>query len=187
MSNVIVGHINLKKSMHGIGGHFVSLVEALRQLGAEQHVLVRNVTLARRLDTIAGVTVGPVVTTAITAACCMPHVDVVHVHHPEAGQAGLLLTLTRSIPYVLTHRGPLPGMNPVTQSAYRRAAAIVCAERLDASALVKFNPGLRVYIVPDAGRPVTDDEAYVGCRAAARYVRVYQRAAEKWRMPALLL
>lgn len=184
---MIIGHINLEKSLHGIGEHFVCLVDALHRQGVQQHALVRNVTLAKRLDAIAGVTVGPVVTTAITATCCMPRVDLVHVHHPSAGQAGLLLTLTRSIPYVLTHRGPMPGRNPVTQSAYSRAATIVCVDPADASALVDFDPGLAVNVVPDAIRPAGESEAHPGCRAAALHMRVYRRAAEKSRIPALLL
>jgi len=46
---VRIGHINLATSFNGTGEHFVSLVEALEQVGVKQHVLVRNTALARRV------------------------------------------------------------------------------------------------------------------------------------------
>lgn len=127
-----VGHINLAKSFNGAGEHFVSLVETLQELGLQQYVLVGNVSLAKRLDLIDGVTVGPVVRSAVMAYCLMPHLDVVHIHDPSEGQSGLLLTLTRSIPFVLTHRGELPGRNPLTQAIYKRASGIVYQSDADA-------------------------------------------------------
>ncbi|NNF40243.1 MAG: hypothetical protein HKN64_02610 [Woeseiaceae bacterium] len=120
-----IGHINLAKAPNGAGDHFVHLIDALQSHGTRQHVLVRNVTLARRLDALDDVTVGPSVSSAVMACCLMPHVDIVHVHGAADGQAGLLLTLTRSIPFVLTRRDELPGRNPVTQAIHRRASGIV--------------------------------------------------------------
>ena len=128
-----VGHINLAKTCNGAGENFVCLVEALQALGVEQHVLVRNVALAKRLDLIDGVTVGPVVRSAVMAYCLTPHLDVVHVHDPSEGQSGLLLTLTRSIPYVLTHRDGAPGKNPLMQAVYKRASGFVYQSDADAA------------------------------------------------------
>jgi voltage-gated potassium channel Kch len=122
---VHIGHINLAKSFNGAGEHFVNLVEALQQHGVQQYVLVRNVALAKRLDLVGGVTAGPVVRSAVMAYCLMPSVDVVHIHDPAEGQSGLLLTLTRSIPVVLTHRDESPGKNPLIQAVYRRASGII--------------------------------------------------------------
>ena len=120
-----IGHINLAKSFNGAGEHFVSLVEALQAQGAQQYILVRNISLAKRLDLVGHVTAGPAVRSAVMAYCLMPPVDVVHIHDPSEGQAGLLLALTRSIPFVLTHRGDAPGRNPLTQAVYRRASGII--------------------------------------------------------------
>lgn len=120
-----IGHINLAKSFNGAGEHFVSLVEALQAQGARQYILVRNISLAKRLDLVGDVTAGPAVRSAVMAYCLMPPVDVVHIHDPSEGQAGLLLTLTRSIPFVLTHRADAPGRNPITQAVYRRASGII--------------------------------------------------------------
>lgn len=120
-----IGHINLAKSFNGAGEHFVSLVEALQAQGARQYILVRNISLAKRLDLVGNVTAGPAVRSAVMAYCLMPPVDVVHIHDPSEGQAGLLLTLTRSIPFVLTHRDDAPGRNPITQAVYRRSSGII--------------------------------------------------------------
>ena len=128
-----VGHINLAKTCNGAGEYFVDLVEALQRLGVEQFVLVRSVELAKRLDLIDDVTVGPVVRSAVMAYCLTPRLDVVHVHDPSEGQSGLLLTLTRSIPYVLTHRNNAPGKNPLMQAVYRRASGIIYESDADAA------------------------------------------------------
>lgn len=128
-----IGHINLAKSFNGAGEHFVNLVEALQALDVRQHVLVRNVALAKRLDLVEGVTVGPTVRSAVMAYCLMPPVDVVHVHDLSEGQSGLLLTLTRSIPFVLTHRHASPVRNPLAQAIYRRASGIVFQGDADAA------------------------------------------------------
>ncbi len=162
-----VGHINLETSFNGTGEHFVSLVESLREAGVEQYVLVRNVTLAKRLDAVAGVTVGPVVRSPVTACCLMPRVDIVHIHDAAATQAGLLLTLTRSIPYVLNHAGAPPGnRNPLTHAVYRRALRVLCRDDGDASILRHYDPSLRLEIVPDMHRRSAADD----------YVRVYQNS-----------
>ena len=134
-----IGHINLAKSFNGAGENFVKLIEALQAQGVTQYVLVRNVTLAKRLDLIDDVTVGPTVRSAVMAYCLMPHVDVVHIHSPSDGPAGLLLTLTRLIPYVLTHQDQIPGLSPLAQAIHNRASGFVY--RHDANAAKH----LRVY------------------------------------------
>ena len=155
---MFVGHINLSTSMNGTGEHFVALVEALQEAAVDQTVIVRNATLAKRLALIAGVSVGPVVRSAVTAYCLMPRVDVVHVHEPSAAQAGLLLTLTRSVPYVLNYRADAPlTRNPLTLSVYRRAAAVVCKDDADASILRHFDPTIRTEILPELHYPGSAD------------------------------
>jgi hypothetical protein len=128
-----IGHINLAKSFNGAGEHFVNLVEALQALDVRQHVLVRNIALARRLDLVEGVTVGPAVRSAVMAYCLMPPVDVAHVHNPSDGPSGLLLTLTRAIPFVLTHRDASQLRNPLSQAIYRRASGVVYQGDVDAT------------------------------------------------------
>lgn len=128
-----IGHINLAKSFNGAGEHFGKLIEALQELDVQQYVLVRNIELAKRLDLVDNVTVGPAVRSAVTAYCLMPTVDVVHIHDPSDGQSGLLLTLTRSIPFVLTHRDESPGNGPLAKTVYRRAAGIVYRGDADAA------------------------------------------------------
>lgn len=128
-----IGHINLAKSFNGAGVYFVKLIEALRELGAHQHVLVRNVDLAKRLDLVEGVMVGPVVRSAITASCLMPAVNIVHIHDAADSRAGLLLALTRSIPFVLTLDERAQGNGPLTKAIYRRAGGLIYEGDADAA------------------------------------------------------
>lgn len=123
---MFVGHINLAESFNGAGEHFVGLIEALQKFGIEQYVLVRNVALAKRLDIIENVTVGPVVRSAVTAYCLLPRVDVVHIHDKSSRAAGLLSTLTQSVPFVLTNEVSIDkDRNPISQAAYKRAAGFI--------------------------------------------------------------
>jgi len=120
---VKIGHICLTLPGNDISEHFAALVEALDRHDTEQHVLVASVMLARRLSACQSVTVGPIVKTPVMAYCLMPNVDLAHVHESKSGQAGLLLTLTRSIPFVITtSAGSGETMSPLTRSVLSRAA-----------------------------------------------------------------
>lgn len=168
---MLVGHINLSPDMHDAGEQFIRLVEALQQSGIQQHVLVRNSTLAKRIAAIEGIEVGSVVHSPITAYCLLPQVDVLHVHEPAAGQAGLLSVLIRSIPYVLTHRGAVPhGSNSLLRAIYRRASAVICQDDSELAVLRHWLPGLAADVVTDVERH----------GSAANHVRVYQNSQ---RMP----
>lgn len=129
-----IGHINLAESFNGAGEHFVRLIESLQAHGLQQHVLVRNVTLAKRLDLVDNVVVGPAVRSAITAYCLMPQIDVAHIHDLASRPAGLLLALTRSVPFVLTRQGsPAKSMNPLNQAACKRASGFIEENQIDVS------------------------------------------------------
>jgi len=106
-----------------ISEHFAALVEALDRHDTDQHVLVASAMLAKRLAACHSVTVGPIVKTPVMAYCLMPDVELAHVHECRSGQAGLLLTLTRSIPFVITTSGiSEDNINPLTRSVLHRAA-----------------------------------------------------------------
>ena len=121
-----IGHICLAPPGNEISEHFAALVEALDRHDTEQHVLVASVMLAKRLAACQSVTVGPIVKTPVMAYCLMPNVDLAHVHESKSGQAGLLLTLTRSIPFVITASGGSGGKkSPLTRSVLNRAAHVV--------------------------------------------------------------
>ena len=129
-----IGHINLSQSFNGAGEHFVNLIDSLQQHSIQQYVLVRNVALAKRLDLIDGVVVGPVVRSPITAYCLMPPVDIVHIHNESCSSAGLLLTLTRSIPFVLTRCEEIDqSKNPINQLVCNRASDFVDEKQVTAS------------------------------------------------------
>lgn len=183
-----IGHINLAASMNGTGEHFVKLVEALGNLGVKQHVIVRNRTLARRLEICSGVTVGQTVNTAVTAYCLMPPMPLVHTHDEAAGHAGLLLTLTRSIPYVATRQSEqVLGDNPIIRSVYSRAVSIICPTEEAAAAVTGQGLGVPVDVIPEIccqGVDISDRRVR---KTAAAHLRVYRRAADSRHIPALLL
>ncbi|MDJ0750871.1 MAG: glycosyltransferase [Woeseiaceae bacterium] len=166
-NDVRVGHVNLAKPGSRNSSRFVGIVEALNCEGLEQHLVLRDRSIARQLMPLGGVSIGPVAHTAVTASCLVPSVDVAHVHDPAAGQAGLILTLTRSIPYVLTHRGELPnGRHPLVHAVYRRAAYVICPDHADVDLLHHFEPGLRVAVIQETREPA----------AIHHLVRVYQNS-----------
>lgn len=147
-----IGQICLATPSDSRSDRFATLVETLADLDIKQHVLVGSVSLARRLATCRNVTVGPVVKTPVMAYCLMPGVDVAHVHEVKSGQAGLLLTLTRSIPFVITSDdSEQSSKNPLTRSVFHRASFVITT---------------------------AEDEPIE--QTAAEYLRVYQEALVSW-------
>ena len=183
-----VGHINLEASTNGAGEHFVKLVEALSALGVEQHVIVRNKSLARRLAICEGVTVGPTVNTAVTAYCLMPKIALVHTHDEISGHAGLLLTLTRSIPYVATRQSESPPDDkPIIRSVYSRAVSLICPTKRAAASVAGQGLGVPVDVIPMISCRDSQKAEKTIRKVAAAHLRVYRRAIDSWRIPALLL
>lgn len=182
-----IGHINLAASMNGTGEHFVRLVEAVEQHGVEQHVLVANHALARRVNLYDNVSVGPVVKTPVMAYCLMPDVDVVHAHGRNGGQAGLLMTLTRATPYVLTRRScKAVGRNPVSGSIVTRAACIICPDEPAAACITNADLSNSVEIIEDLSHDSVEADA-VDAKIALQHLRIYRRAIDTWRVSTVLL
>lgn len=145
-----VGHISLDASMDEATASVVTLLASLQRSGLQQHALVRSAVLAERLAAVTDVDVGPIVHSPVMANCLMPRVDIVHVHEPTAGRAGLLLALTRSIPYVLTHcESSRPAGSPLVRAVYRRAAAVICRDDCEAAIVRHGLPESRIEIIPD--------------------------------------
>lgn len=133
-----IGQIYLDKTSAAGARQFQSMIESLDRLALAQHVLVASPELARSLSGLPYVTVGPVVSTPVMAYCLMPDVDVAHVHDNKSGQTGLLLTLTRSIPYVLTAiQSPRSERNPILASVRERARLAVAPAEMQADRLVE--------------------------------------------------
>lgn len=118
-----IGHICLLAEDSPDVAWFADLVDAISRHDVEQYVLVGDTNLAKRLQGCTNVTVGPTVRSPVLAYCLMPNIDIAHVHDSESGQAGLLLTLTRSIPFVLTADEDIAeDSSPLTRSIRNRAA-----------------------------------------------------------------
>jgi len=183
-----VGHVNLARSINGTAEHFIALVEALDRKGLSQHIIVRNEELAKRLALYDRVSVGPTTGAAVVAYCLMPAVDVVHCHDARGAQSGLLLRLTRSVPFVLTRRvGSDPMLNPVQRSVYRRAAAVICTTHAGARALRKFAPDCRVEVIIDLSMAGAGSIENLAAAGAAEHIRLYRRVREPAEIPALIL
>ena len=130
---VRIGHINLAPSFSSAGDNFIALIEALRRHGIHQHLVVRDASLAKRLSIIENVAVGSTVRSSIIAYCMMPDVDVVHIHDSASANAGLLLTLTRSIPFVLNYdECQSQSHSPVLQATISRSSGVVAPGTCDA-------------------------------------------------------
>ena len=122
----------------------------------------------------------------------MPAVDLVHLHDKKAINAGVLLSLTRSVPYVLTHRQfSMPGKNPIQCLQYRRSERVVCPSPEIAQAMVGYVAETPVDTISDA-RNVDDvidaENGRISAeRMAAEYLRVYRRTLDSRSMPAMLI
>ena len=187
-----IGHIDLSAHISAAEEQLVILVEALTAHKVEQHILVRNPFLARRLAVCAGVSVGPIVRSSLTALLLMPAVDLVHTHDRKALNTGLLLALTRSIPYVLTHRRcSTPGNNPLTRSKYGRAEGIICPSAEITTAMAGYADGTPVDTIGDAcivDNKIDATNGRIGAaRMAAEYLQIYRRTLDSRSVPAMLL
>ena len=184
---MFIGHIYLADSMNGISETLVSLIEALDRQGVRQHVLVGSKSLGRRVAIYDSVTVGPVVRAPVMAYCLLPNVEVAHTHCSSSASAGVLLALTRSIPYILTCRDEFAAStNPIKQSALSRASGLIFPDKRTALLNVNANLRVPVDIIPDA-RYANESEAHTNNRIAADHLKIYRRAVDSSRIPALLL
>lgn len=148
---VKIGHISLSKAYGGSEHQLLMLSKALSNHDIEQHALVRNPVLARRLSKHANISVGPLVNSPVTAYGLMPNVDLAHVHDGKSLQSGLLLTLTRSIPYVVTHRSlNPPPAHALARSMYRRAEGIACVSDAVTKTMLAYCPNTPVDSIYDA-------------------------------------
>jgi hypothetical protein len=137
----LVGHINLNRSMDVAAEKFIRLVEVLDGAEVSQHVIVANEVLARRVAVYPSVSIGPVTCSAVMACCMMPRVDIVHAHGDHAGHAGLLLALTRSIPYVMTSDAG----GSATEKHAQRAVSHRSMHQLDVGGRLDAAKVLRIY------------------------------------------
>jgi hypothetical protein len=182
-----IGHICLAELMSGTGEALVSLIEAIDRQGVRQHVLVRNKSLARRAAISESVVIGPIVKVPVMAYCLMPNVQVVHIHCDRSAPAGLLLTLTRSIPFVFTCRVESESTkNPIKQSVLNRAAGLIFPDKKIAASYSMENYRVPIDIVADA-RYGNAKSAQTNNRIAADHLKIYRRVVDSSRIPALLL
>jgi len=178
-----VAHIVLDTSDVGSIQAVPDLIQALSRHGLQQTVLSGDTALIRRLRDVPRVTIGPTVQSPIMACCLMPEVDVAHVHDLKSAQTGLLLTLTRSIPYLITEPSrPAESHPAILRNCYRRAKWIVCQTKQQRVGLRSTYPDSLIEIIPEAADKGGSTE-----RAAAAYVRLYRQITDSGRLPALMI
>lgn len=121
-----IGQVFLDTAGHSVERRYLKIIENLDKLAIEQYAVVSSPRIARTLQAFPFVSVSPIVKSAIMAYCLMPDVNVVHVHGRKGGQAGLLLALTRSIPFVIDQIDNWQETNnPITRSIVHRAFALI--------------------------------------------------------------
>ncbi len=176
-----IGHIYLQGRDNGVSEYFVRLIEGLAAHGVQQHVVADRHEISARVKIAPGVSVGPCTSSAIVAMALMPQVSLVHAHDDDAGRAGLLLKLTRSMRFVITRRStePLTG-SPVLRAMYERAE--FCIARSDEAARSLSDAGIKTRT-----EVLKDLDAETAELGAAEHIRVYRRALDRSTVPMMLL
>ena len=146
-----IGHICLTKEYGGSAHQMLMLAKALSIHDIEQYAVVRNPTLAQRILEHADVSVGPLANSPVTAYGLMPNVDLAHLHDRKSLQTSLLLNLTRSIPYVLTHRSLTPPpTHALARSMYQRAEGVACVSEAVSRTMLEYCPDTPIDSIYDA-------------------------------------
>ena len=189
---MLIGHIDLSTHIAVAGEQLVVLVEALCTHGVEQHVLVKNPFLAKRLSVCPGVSVGPIVRSPVAACYLMPAVDLIHAHDNKAVNAAMLLNMTRSLPYILTHRQfGTAGNSPLRRLALHRSKGIVCPSEDIVNAMPDHASEQPVDMIADACNADNEVDADNGrisvAKMAAEYMLVYRRTLDGRSIPAMLI
>ena len=134
---MIVGHVLLQPESEEVMLSVLESIESLDRLAVRQFVLLADEAAARRLSVCPYVRIGPTVRSPVVANCLMADVDVVHAHDARSGQVGLLLTLTRSIPFVLSqHVSGASSPKAISDMIRRRARAILVGSAMDTERLI---------------------------------------------------
>lgn len=176
-----IGHIYLHGKENGFSEYFVRLVEGLAAHGVEQHVVADKHELIARVAVSPGVSTGPCTSSSIVAMALMPPVSLVHIHDDDAGRAGLLLKLTRSMRYVITRRDreAISG-SPVLRAIYERAECVVARSEEASQSILDAGIRTRTEVLGDL------DAENAEC-GAAEHIRVYRQAIDHLTVPTMLL
>lgn len=132
-----LGHILLDRKGSDRDRDFLAMAENLDHLGVRQHFVVADDATARYLQRLAFAAGVDVTASPIVANCLISNVDLVHAHGYRAGRAGLIMTLTRGIPYVLTaiQNGRGEAMS-LKGSVMRRARVLLTDDRVPVAELI---------------------------------------------------
>ena len=177
---MVIGHIKLAPGFDRHARQLLRLTSALAELGVQQHALVASNVLARELEARAAMPVVRVAPSAVEACCDLEACDLVHAHDLEAGKAALLLRLTSSQHYILSHHPSNEvGADAVLDSLTRRADCVVCTSEAAAAALRRDCAAAEVRIVRDGWqRPASRQLPGHDTGAGREMLRVYRWALQ---------
>lgn len=75
----------------------------------------------------------------------------------------------------------------MTLSIYKRASGVICTTGSAADTLLGWRPDLQVDVINEVSRAGAADFETLGNRIAADHMLLYRRAADRSRVPAVLL
>ena len=178
-----IGHICLATEFDDRTRQLTVLVRSLVSHSINQQSIVANHQLAVELEKTPIQHNVRVARSPISAYCAARNCDLLHLHDEFAGRTGLLATLTRGTPYVLTYRGSkAPPADALNRSIFSRAAGIVCDTAATAELVRHAHTGAAISVIEDAGH---DDRS--AQQMSAKYVRVYRGILDSRAVPGLLL
>lgn len=187
---VFIGHVNLSKRFDSSGTQLLLLTRALSKHGVRQHAVVRCPLLLEGLSDITNVSLGPLADSPVMANCVLPAVDLAHLHDTRSATTGLILSLTRSIPYIITIRGrAVPAHHAIARSIHRRAACVICTTDPMRETMRGYCPDTYVETISDA-RTVQENasDLYQSPRKmAAAYISIYRRTLNSFQVPDMLI
>ncbi len=131
----VIAHVLAGVPSTGAVEHCVALVTALSNLGFAQQVLTSSATLNRRLALCPNVDSGPPIHSAIGVCCSIGDVHVIHAYDIVAGQAALMLRLTRSIPFLFEFDANVEWPSSLARMVVRRAFGVNCQTQEQAAAI----------------------------------------------------
>ncbi|WP_342631814.1 glycosyltransferase family 4 protein [Marinobacter alkaliphilus] len=155
-------HVNLASGFAGGERQTVNLIRFLAESGVEQTLIAKPDN--QMISELKELPVEIRSTSHFLREHGGGRWDLIHCHDGKAVYWGLIESLIRKTPYIVTRRVENPLKNKrVTRAAYGRALSVVCLSRAVSAAVKKLLPEARCPIIPSSysgfdGDPVTVSE-----------------------------
>ncbi|MHA7855546.1 glycosyltransferase family 4 protein [Marinobacter shengliensis] len=165
-------HVNLASGFAGGERQTVNLIRYLAAQGCEQTLVAKPGN--PMIDEVSSLPVKVRTTPHFIAGHSRGTWDLIHCHDGKAVYWGLLESLLRKTPYIVTRRVENPLKNKkATRAAYGRAEAVVCLSRAVRDAVRRLLPEADCPVIPSSfsGFPADPDEvAKIRSRYAGKFI-----------------